>query len=73
MRWLAVLGVVLVLLGIAGLIFRTISYRETEQVAKIGPVTAAQVTEKQIVIPPYAGIISVVAGIALVYAGRPRR
>ena len=73
MRWLAVLGVVLVLLGIAGLVFNTFNYKETEQVAKIGPVTAQQVVEKQIVIPPYVGIVVIVAGIALVYAGRPRR
>ena len=73
MRWLTILGVLLVLLGIAGLIFNSIPYRETEQVAKLGPATVTQVTEKRIVIPSYVGIIAVVAGIALVYAGRPRR
>ena len=73
MRWLTTLGVVLVLLGIAALIFNSIPYRQTEQVAKIGPVTAMQVTEKQIAIPPYVGIVVVVAGIALVFAGRMRR
>lgn len=73
MRWLTILGAVLILLGISGLIFHTIPYRQTEQVAKIGPVTATQVTEKQIEIPLYVGFIAVAAGIALVFAGRPRR
>jgi hypothetical protein len=73
MRWLAILGAVLIVLGIAGLVFHTVPYRQTEQVAKIGPVTATQVTEKQIEIPPYVGLIAVAAGIALVFADRWRR
>lgn len=70
MRWLAILGVVLVLLGIAGLVVRSIPYHETEQVAKIGPVTATQVSEKEIMIPPYVSVIVIVAGLGLVYLGR---
>lgn len=72
MRWVAILGIILILLGIAGLIFNVIPYRQTEQVAKIGPLTATQETEKQLVIPPYAAVIAVIAGAALVFAGRKR-
>jgi hypothetical protein len=72
MRWVAILGIILILLGIAGLIFNVIPYHQTEQVAKIGPLTATQETEKQLVIPPYAAVIAVIAGAALVFAGRKR-
>ncbi len=70
MRWLAVVGVVLVLLGSASLVFNAIPYHQTEQVAKIGPLVATQETEKQLVIPAYVGVIVILAGIALVFAGR---
>jgi len=72
MRWLTTLGVVLILLGIAGLVVRVIPIRHTEEVAKIGPVTATQTTESEYPIPTYAGIVAVLAGAALVFADRRR-
>ncbi|HLJ19243.1 MAG TPA: hypothetical protein VKU84_03550 [Stellaceae bacterium] len=72
MRPLAILGVVLILLGIAGLVFQEIPIRHTEEVAKIGPVTATQTTEKNYPIPTYAGIVAVLAGAALIFMDRRR-
>jgi hypothetical protein len=72
MRWLTTLGVVLMLLGIAGLVVRVIPIRHTEEVAKIGPVTATQTTETEYPIPTYAGIVAVLAGAALIFADRRR-
>jgi hypothetical protein len=72
MRWLAIVGVVLILLGIAGLVVRVIPVRQTEEVAKIGPVTATQTKETEYPIPTYAGIIAVLVGAALVFADRRR-
>jgi hypothetical protein len=72
MRWLAILGVVLILLGIAGLVVRVIPVRQTEEVAKIGPVTATQTKETDYPIPTYASVIAVLVGAALVFADRRR-
>ena len=72
MRWLTILGVVLILLGIAGLVVRVIPVRHTEEVAKIGPVTATQTTEDVYPIPTYAGVIAVLAGAILIFADRRR-
>ncbi len=72
MRPLAILGVVLILLGIAGLVIQVIPIRHTEEVAKIGPVTATQTTEKNYPIPTYAGIVAVLAGVALLFMDRRR-
>lgn len=72
MRWLTILGVVLILLGIAGLVIRVIPVRHTEEVAKIGPVTATQTTVDEYRIPTYAGIVAVLAGAILIFADRRR-
>ena len=72
MRWLAILGVALILLGIAGLVVRVIPIRHTEEVVKFGPVTATQTTEKDYPIPTYAGIVAVLAGVVLIFADRRR-
>lgn len=72
MRWLAILGVALILLGIAGLVVRVVPIRHTKEVAKIGPVTATQTTETEYPIPTYAGIIAVLAGAALIFMDRRR-
>ena len=72
MRPLAILGVVLILLGLAGLVIRVVPIRHTEEVAKIGPVTATQTTEKDYPIPIYAGIVAVLAGAGLIFMDRRR-
>jgi len=72
MRWLTILGVVLILLGIAGLVIRVIPIRHTEEVARIGPVTATQTKEDNYPIPTYAGVIAVLAGAVLIFADRRR-
>jgi hypothetical protein len=70
MRALMILGVVLILAGLGGLVFRFIPVHHTEQVAKIGPITASEDKETDYVIPPYAAIIVIVVGGGLVVAGR---
>jgi len=72
MRWLTILGVVLILLVIAGLVVRVIPVRHTEEVAKIGPVTATQTKEDDYPIPTYAGVLAVLAGAILIFADRRR-
>jgi hypothetical protein len=72
MRWLTILGVVLLLLGIAGLVVRVIPVRHTEEVAKIGPLTATQTKEADYPIPTYAGVLAVLAGAILIFADRRR-
>jgi hypothetical protein len=70
MRGLLIIGVVLILAGIGGLIVTVIPIHHQEQVAKIGPITATADRETDYVIPPYAGVIVIVVGVGLVFAGR---
>lgn len=66
-------GVVLIVLGLAGLIWGGISWTDEKTVVDIGPIEARTQDRKTIPIPPIAGGIAVIAGIALlVVPGRKR-
>lgn len=70
MRALMILGGVLVLFGMGTLVYSVIPIHHTEEVAKIGPITANEDKENDVVIPPYASILALVAGGALVLVAR---
>src|SRR6185437_13912819 len=70
MRPIAMLGVVLIVLGIAGLFFSRVSWTETKPVAKVGPLELNSQEDHTVWIPTAAGVVAVLAGIALVFVGR---
>lgn len=72
MRPVALIGILLVVLGVAGLVFSVFTYKTEDQVAKVGPLTATAEHEHTVYVPPYAGVIAIVVGGALVFAGRRR-
>jgi hypothetical protein len=72
MRGLMLVGVILIVAGIAGLVVNVIPIHHQEQVAKIGPITATTDQETDYVIPPWASIIVILVGAGLAYAGTRR-
>jgi len=66
------LGVVLIILGLAGLVWPVISYTDTDTVVDIGPLEVTAQTEERVPIPPLAGGAAIVAGITLVVVGKRR-
>jgi len=72
MKPLAIVGVLLILAGIAGLIVGRFTYTTEENVLKVGPLVATAEKEHSVRIPDIAGIIAVVAGGVLVVASRRR-
>ncbi len=72
MKPLSIVGLVLILVGIAGLIIGRISYTTEETVLEVGPIVATADQQHTIPIPDVASILAVAAGIALVFAGRRR-
>jgi len=70
MKPVAIAGIVLIVLGLAALAYQGFSYTSRETVIDIGPIKATADTQKTVPIPPIAGIIAVVAGVALVVAGK---
>ena len=66
----AILGVVLIVLGIAGLLFSHFSYTETKPVLKAGPLQVNSQQEHTISIPTIGSIVLLIVGAGLVVAGR---
>jgi uncharacterized membrane protein HdeD (DUF308 family) len=73
MKGITLLGVVLIILGLAGLVWPVISYTDTDTVVDIGPLEVTAQSEEHVPIPPLAGGAAIVAGIALVVMGTRRR
>ncbi len=65
-RFVVILGVVLLVLGVVGLVHPTFNYHQQEEVAKLGPITTTVDQRKTAQVPPLISIMLLVAGIGLV-------
>jgi hypothetical protein len=70
MKPIVTLGVVLIVLGIAGLFFSRVTWTETKPVVKLGPLQVNSQEDHTVWIPTAAGIAAVLAGVGLVFAGK---
>jgi len=68
----AVLGVLLIVLGILALTYQGITYTRREKVLEIGPIEATKETEKTIPLPPIVGGVAVIGGVVLLLGARRR-
>ena len=68
-RFLILLGVVLLVLGVIGLVHPIFTYHEQEEVAKIGPIQATVNEEKTVQVPVAVSLVLLAAGIGLVLLG----
>lgn len=64
------LGILLIVLGVATLSYQGFSYNKEETVAQIGNLQVTANTQKRVSFPPYTGFAFLAAGIVLVLAGR---
>ena len=67
-----IIGVVLVLLGFAGLFFGGVPYQRTENLAQIGDFRMKVTEKKQLALPPVISGAAVLVGAALFFSGRRR-
>ena len=70
MKPLAIAGLVLIGLGIAGLALGRFSYTTEKTVVDVGPITASVDEKHSVDVPDIAGIGAVLAGALLIYMGR---
>ena len=70
MRALPVIGVLLIVLGIAALAFQGFTFFTQERVVDAGPFKLDWQKPHTVILHPIVGIISVIAGLGLVFAGR---
>jgi hypothetical protein len=73
MKPIALTGIVLIVLGLAALVYGGITYTSRETVIDIGPLQATADRERTFPLPPVAGIVAVAGGIALLVAGSRKR
>lgn len=63
------LGIILIVLGVFGLAWGGFTYTTTEKVIDIGPIHATREKEHNIPLPPVAGAVALIGGVALLVAG----
>jgi hypothetical protein len=68
-RFVIILGVILLVLGVVGLVHPSFSYHKQEEVAKIGSFKATVDEEKTVQVPAAVSIVLLVSGIGLVLLG----
>jgi uncharacterized membrane protein YidH (DUF202 family) len=61
-----IVGIVLILLGIAGLAFGGFSFTHKEKVLDLGPIEASADKKESLPIPPILGALAIVGGVVLV-------
>ncbi|HEX3666930.1 MAG TPA: hypothetical protein VHU23_17035 [Rhizomicrobium sp.] len=70
MRPVALVGILLVMIGVAALLFGHFEYSDTKPVLKAGPLQVNATEQHSVDIPLIAGIVILVAGVGLIVAGR---
>ena len=73
MKPLAILGLVLIVFGLAALAYQGITYTSKETVIDLGPIHATADREKTLRLPPVVGIAAVAGGVVLLIAGVRKR
>ena len=67
-----VIGIILIVLGVAGLAMGGFTYTKDTHEAKIGPVELAVKEKETVNVPQWAGIAAIVCGGALLLVGTKR-
>ena len=73
MKPMAILGIVLIAIGIAGLAIDNISFTERKTIVDAGPIKVTADEQRTVPIPTIAGIVAVIAGAGLLFMGRAAR
>ena len=69
MKSTALIGLILIVLGIASLAYQGITYTKKETLVNIGPIHAEAERQHTIPLPPIIGVTAVVGGIVLLVLG----
>jgi hypothetical protein len=70
MRPIALVGILLVIVGVAALLFGHFEYSDTKPVLKAGPLQVNATEQHSVDVPMIVGIVILVSGVGLLIAGR---
>jgi hypothetical protein len=66
MKPIAVLGVILIVIGVVALAYQGISYTKKDKVVDLGPLKVETEKKETIPLPPVLGVVAIVGGIVLI-------
>ena len=69
MKPAAILGLLLIVVGLAALAYQGVTYTTRETVLDVGPIHATAERQKTLPLPPVLGIVAVAGGVLLLVAG----
>ena len=69
MKTYTLIGIILIVVGIAAFAYQGISYTTREKVVDLGPVHMSADKTRTIPLPPIVGAIALVGGVVLLVAG----
>ena len=61
----AIVGVILIVVGVIALVFGGINYKKQERVVDVGPIKIDAEKQKSIPVPPVVSVICIAAGVTL--------
>lgn len=65
-----ILGSILIVLGLIGILWGGFSYTTQKKVLDLGPIQATREKTHQVPVPPIAGAVSLIAGVAFIATGK---
>ena len=65
-----ILGIILIVVGIIGLAWGGFTYTTREKIADIGPIHASRDKTHSVPLPPVAGALALMGGVALLVVGK---
>lgn len=72
MKPAAVVGLLLIVLGVVGLALGGFSFTQKEKVLDVGPIEATAEDKETVPIPPVVSVLAIVGGVVLLAAGARR-
>ena len=72
MKAATIVGILLIIVGIAGLAFGGFSFTHKEKVLDVGPIEAHADKKESLPVPPLLGALAIVGGIVLLPSGARR-
>jgi hypothetical protein len=72
MKTPAIIGVILVVLGIIALAYGGITYTSREKVLDVGPIQATAERQRTVPLSPVLGVVALAGGIILIVVGTRR-
>ena len=73
MRPTQIIGVLLIIGGLAALLMGGFSFTRSEKVLDVGPLEASVERRERVPLPPIVGGLALAAGVALLFVGNKKR